>query len=96
MLDSTNGDAPIHYANIVTVTVDPDAAYLELRRYIRPHRELFSQPGPATAEPTEDSILTQEPIARVVLTYTAAKALHASLGDLIPQMDRARRGAGPS
>jgi hypothetical protein len=94
MVDANTGEVPTHYANIVTVTVDPDVAYLEIRQYIRPHREFFSQAGPATSEPAESGILAQEPIALVVLTYTAAKALHASLGDLIPQMERVRRGVG--
>jgi hypothetical protein len=94
MPDTKTDDVPTHYANIVTVTVDPDVAYLELRRYIRPHREFFVPSVPSPSEPAEGGVFDQEPIARVVLTYSAAKALHATLGDLLPKMEQERRSTG--
>jgi hypothetical protein len=91
MPDTSATEPPTHYANFVTVSVDPDVAYLELRRIVRPHRDMLAQTL-AAPEPATEAIYAQEPIARVVLTYTAAKALQASLNEVLPKMERARRG----
>jgi hypothetical protein len=93
MPDASLSEPPTHYANFVTVSVDPDVAYLELRRYVRPHREMFA---PRAAPASDETIYAQEPIARVVLTYTAVKALQSALNDVIPRMEQARRGTNPT
>lgn len=88
-------EPPTFYANIISVTVDPDVAYFELRRFIRPHRDVVKdlRQGAASEPPVaEAAIYEQEPIARMVLTFSAVKVLQAQLADLVPKMEQARRG----
>ena len=91
-------EPPTFYANVVTASVDPDAVYLELRRYLLPHKEMYRQAqdpvgAPQVSAPAEP-LTAVEPIARIVLPYTAAKGLLANLNDLVPKMTLARQEPG--
>jgi hypothetical protein len=89
---ASHAEPPTFYANFVTVSVDPDVLYMEVRRYIIPHQELYRRTKTGeTAPPPETAAYAEEPIARIVLTYTAAKTLHASLSEMIPRMELARK-----
>ncbi len=90
-----HGEPPTFYANVVTASVDPDVVYLELRRYITPHRDMYRMTQPAGEVPaiSGEAVYAIDPVARVVLTYTAARLLQQNLNDLIPKMVSARRGS---
>ncbi len=92
----SHNEPPIFYANFVTVSVDPDVLYLELRRYMVPHATMYSSSRSGQqAPPIRDEVIyAEDPVARVVLTYSAAKTLQGSLNELIPKMQNARREAG--
>ncbi len=89
---ASHAEPPTFYANVVTLSVDPDVMYIELRRYIISHREQYERTKAGkTVPPSDEAVYAEEPIARVVITYTAARALHANLGELIPKMQLARK-----
>jgi len=90
---ASHAEPPTFYANVVTLSVDPDVVYMELRRYILSHQDQFQRaksPG-GPAPPSEEAVYAEEPIARMVITYTAARALYANLGEMIPKMQAARK-----
>ena len=91
--DAAPTEPPTFFANIVTVSVDPDVVYVELRRYIVPHASLHksARVAPPTSPPTDEAIYAEAPIARVVLTYAAARALQNNLNEMIPKMQNARK-----
>ena len=86
-------EPPTYYANIVTSNMNVDELTLEFRRFSVPHRE-FVKAGAADvvsvppAEPTK--IMEEEPLATVVLTFTAAKALKEYLDKIFPAIEEAR------
>jgi hypothetical protein len=87
-------EPPTYFANLVTMTVTVDEAVLEFRRLTLPHKEIEYRPaGSVTVipAPTQDQILAVEPIARVVLTYTAAQNLRQILENMLAPVDKARR-----
>ena len=88
-------EPPTHYANIVTVSVDPDVVYIELRRFIRSHLEMYrvSKQDEQSAVLSEETVYQHPPVAHVVLTYTAAKNLLANLMEMLPKMEAARKGS---
>jgi hypothetical protein len=89
---ASHDEPPTFYANLVTLSVEPDVVYIELRRYIIPHREQHQRAKTGeTGSPPEEAVYAEEPIARMVITYTAAKALYANLGEMIPKMQSARK-----
>jgi len=96
---SESSEPPTYYANFVSLSVDPDVAYIELRRYIKPHVDMYrdaQRPAPPPTQatpPTAETVYSQSPIARVVLTYTSAKALLNLLNEMIPKMELARKGS---
>ncbi len=84
---------PTYFANWVTLTVNTDELAIEFRRVDRPHRETADQtliPGPSPQD-----ALNREPLARVVVTYTAAKALWEYLNNTMPRVAEARRTGEP-
>lgn len=92
----TEVEPPTYYANVVTVSVDPDVVYIELRRFIRPHIDIYhAGKSPTPDVVTEEAMYAQAPLARVVLTYTAGKALLNHLADLLPKMEVARKANQP-
>ena len=89
----TEMEPPTYYANIVTVSVDPDVAYIEIRRFIRTHAEMHRAGKSGAPDAiTDETVYAEAPIARFVLTFTAAKALLSQLNEMIPKMEVARRG----
>ena len=98
MAEGTGTQAPpTYFANLVSMNITVDEVVLELRRYFQPHRELMLTPRGKTEErikipvPTPEQLFAEEPIARVVLTYSAAKTLKQNLENLFPAFDRARK-----
>ncbi len=95
MAETTSPEPPTYYANIVTASVDPDVVYLEFRRYITSHLEMYRRARTSSATPapslTEEAAYELEPVARVILTFTGAKALQTNLNELIPKMEHARK-----
>jgi len=84
---------PTYYANWVTLTVNTDELVIELRRIDRPHRETASMPVIPGAKPEE--VLLRDPIARVVMTYTAAKSLREYLNNTMPRVEASRKTGEP-
>lgn len=87
---------PTFYANLVTSNLNTDDLMMEFRRIDRPHSEVisFETPGaPLTIipPPAPAQILALPPVARVVLTYTAAKMLKDYLDDALPRAEHARK-----
>jgi hypothetical protein len=85
---------PTYYANVVTSLLTADELTMELRRLDRPHRDISKQGLAPTAilppvPPAE--IMNLDPIARVVLTFQAAKALKEYLDGALPRMEVARK-----
>lgn len=85
---------PTHYANIATSLLTADELIMELRRVDKAHRDIVNTSSlesvivpPATPE----EILNHEPIARVVLTFSAAKALKDYLDNTLPRIEELRR-----
>ena len=95
MSEATSKQAPpIYFANLVTLTVTVDEAVLEFRRTTSPHKETKLKtdvPVTVIPAPTPDQIMAIDPVATVVLTYTAAQALRENLGNMLAQVDKARR-----
>lgn len=82
-----------YYANIVTANAFPDEVILEFRRFLRPHREIFETIGPGKPIPAPDdaTLYKTPPIARVVLTFSAAKAMVDHLAKTIPLAEAQRK-----
>lgn len=89
---------PTYYANFVTSMINVDELTIELRRVITPHRDFWTVDTKPVVEvpPTPaDKIAEIEPIARVVMTFTAAKALKAYLDEVIPTVEKSRATGQP-
>lgn len=92
--DSGKPDPPTFYANIVTMNLNADELTIELRRYFALHRDhvagiaigIKSLPPPSAKE-----LLEVDPIARVVVTYSAAKALKEYLEQAFPEIEKLRK-----
>src|SRR5438128_943134 len=87
--------APIYFANIVTSNMFPDELIVEFRRFIQEHRKILAPSVSATVSPIKppppEEVYSVTPIARVVLTFSAAKDLRDYLNAVIPEMEK-RRG----
>lgn len=85
---------PAYFANVVTTNLYPDELVMELRRHFQEHKILGVAQGTQPADvapPSAEEIFRTEPIARVVLTFTAAKGLKDYLDQAIPIMEKRRR-----
>lgn len=85
---------PIFFGNLVTAHVNVDEVSLEVRRFMPPHAEISeaTKGGKEPMKPlTEADVYTIPAIAKVVLTFSAAKALRDSLDTLLPQLEDARK-----
>ena len=82
-----------YYANIVTSNLTVDELTMEFRRIVLPYKSWAATAATVVKvpPPSVDEIMATEPIARVVLTFTAAKALKQYLDQVIPTLDEARR-----
>ena len=85
---------PTYYSNYVTSQINADELVLEFRRMLIPHREVALKeakdgiiPVPAV---TGDQVMKLEPIARVVLTFSSARALRDYLDKVFPSMEAQR------
>lgn len=89
-------EPPTFYTNVVTVHVTLDEVSLEGRRYMPGHEEIWrvskggKEPGPV---PDDATVYREAPIVKVVMTFTAAKALRDTLQALLPQMETVRKQA---
>ncbi len=88
-------EAPTYFANVVTVNINVDELVMEFRRILIPHKEQLktSRPeAPIFIPPVApEKILDIDPVARVVLTITAARALKQHLDDMLPKIEEARK-----
>lgn len=93
--DAGKQEPPTYFANIVTMQVNADETVLEFRRIITPHREqLKVQPSGGVIQipaPTAEKIFEVDPVARVVLTYSAVKGLRENLNSILPGAEKARK-----
>ena len=85
---------PTYYANVVTSILNVDELVLELRRVLVPHRDTMK----ASADKivvippiTPEQMMREEPLARVVITFTAAKGLKEYLDQTVPRIEDARK-----
>ena len=92
MVDSYSQEVATYYANIVTANIFQDEVVLEFRRFLRSHKENFEKfgekpiPAPDAAEIFKDT-----PVVRLVLTFTAAKALVGYLQKTLPIVEAQRK-----
>jgi len=84
---------PTYFANVVTLNITVDEVVIELRRFFQAHKDLAldTQALKPISAPSPDEIFKLEPIARVVLTFSTAKALMQLLDQAVPQFEQKRR-----
>jgi len=93
--DTKRSEPPTYFANVVTLTMDTDQLVMELRQFLRPHRETFEEPKQEgmifyVAPPTPKEIVSSEPVARVVLTFAAVRFLKRYLDAAFSQIEAKR------
>lgn len=93
-VEANTPEPPTYFANIVSMTLDPDQMIIELRQNLPGHRGTIphvSTPGiTETTPPTPQEIMNLEPVARVVLTFTAVRALKQYLDKAFPMIEAKR------
>ncbi len=85
---------PVYYANVVTVHVSVDEVTLECRRYMPEHKEIWRlTQGGKQAPPalTDEQVYNVPPVAKVVMTFTAARLLRDNLTELLQQIEQQRK-----
>jgi len=90
--------APTYYANYATAQLTVDELTLELRRFIPAHREMVKTASTdviKTAPPGVEQVMKTEPIAKVILTFTAAKSLLDYLLKAFPLVEDSRKTGRP-
>ncbi|HEY6418511.1 MAG TPA: DUF5678 domain-containing protein [Candidatus Binataceae bacterium] len=96
MADGSNGkEAPTIYANIVISKLNVNEMTMELNCFAKPDKG-SGQKGPViTNVPVEsdEDVLAREPIARVILTFSAAQELKRSLDLAMPKIEQLRRSS---
>ncbi|MGH2362465.1 MAG: hypothetical protein ACRDGM_18225 [bacterium] len=86
---------PTFYGNIATAQINTDELVLEIRSIRLPHSKIGqSSEAPMIDVPpvTPQEAFSVEPVARVVLTFNAARSLQSFLVTAIATMDQRRRG----
>jgi len=95
MIDDLSAqELPTYFANIVTSLLNPDEMVMEFRRYLAPHKTMLkSGADPVTFIPpaSPEQILQSEPVARVVLTFSAVRILKQYLDAALPQIENQRK-----
>jgi hypothetical protein len=89
-------EPPTFYSNFVSSLMSVDELTMEFRRFFVPHSSFLSQFGEGRVQVptiTPRDIASLEPIARVVLTFAAAKALQSYLNAVLPGFEALRRAA---
>ena len=85
---------PTYFANAISVLVNADEVSIEFRRLVQSHAEI-SKATQAGTQPvpkgTAEDFWTIPPVAKVFLTFTAAKFLRDNLITLMPQFEKARK-----
>jgi len=74
--------------------VNVDEVSVEFRRVTPPHANVWETSKGGTQSPpalTDDEVFRIEPIARVVLSFRAAKNLRDNLDKLLPKFEEARK-----
>jgi hypothetical protein len=92
-MDQTPSDPPTFYGNIATVHVNVDEVSIEVRRILIPHGTLWRQSQgkePATVW-SDDEVYKYPPIAKIVLTFLAAKQLRETLNTMFPSIEEQRK-----
>lgn len=94
MADAPDQMVATYYANLVSVHVTVDEVSLEFRRWMLPHREIWKQTAGGKKPPTQPSdedVYAIDPVAKVVIAFTGAKALKEQLDSLLPQIEKLRK-----
>jgi hypothetical protein len=87
-------EPPTFFANVATVHVAVDEVSLEFRRFMPAHREIWKETEGGKKpprQPIDDDVYSVEPIVKVVLTFSGAKALFQNLDTLLPQIEKLRK-----
>lgn len=85
---------PTYFGNAVTVIVGTDEASIEIRRLMPTHKEFdeATKRGTQASPPvTPEQFYNSPPIAKIVLTFTAAKYLRDILTSLLPRFEASRK-----
>lgn len=94
MPETPRDSTPTYFANIATVHVNVDEVSIEFRRVLIPHRDIWlrsergTQSLPALSE---EELYRTDPIVKIVLTFSGAKALSENLTALLMQIEPLRR-----
>jgi len=93
--ETKRSEPPTFFANVLTMNLNVDEMVIELRQYHPDHRALM---GAGTGEKpvpvppaTQKDLLGVEPVARVVLTFTAVRTLKQYLDAAFPPTEQVRR-----
>ena len=88
-------EPPTYFANLVTMNLNVDEMVMEFRRFIQAHRDFpkGSEKLIPLEPPKPEELLNLEPIARVVLSFTAAKSIKAYLDQALPQIEKQRKSS---
>lgn len=86
-------EPPTYFANIVTSNLNADEMVMEFRQFFQPHRGFVkSGDKPIYLEaPKVEELLELEPVARVVLTFSAAKSIKQYLDQALPEIEKQRK-----
>ncbi len=88
-------EPPTYFANIATMNLNVDEMVIEFRRFFIAHRD-FMKPGEELVPlgpPPVGEILKLEPVARVVLSFSAAKNMKQYLDQALPEIEKQRRSS---
>lgn len=93
--DPGRHEVPTYHANVVTSNLTVDELMLELRKVFIPHTELIKMKPAgqgliAVPPPTPEQIMQSELVAKIVLTYSAAKQLKTYLDNALPKIEQRR------
>jgi len=94
---SEQHQVPKYFANFVTSQINTDELYMELRRFFTPHETMIAGAKPDSAllpvpAPSAEQVMKEQPIAIVVMTFSAAKALKEYLEKALPEIEAQRKG----
>ncbi len=80
---------------VPTSQINTDELYLELRRFFTPHEKIARTKSDSTLlpvpAPSVEDIMKEQPIAIVVMTFSAAKALKEYLVKALPEIEAQRK-----
>ncbi|MHB8381458.1 MAG: hypothetical protein ACYDC3_03840 [Candidatus Binataceae bacterium] len=86
-------DIPMIHANIVTSNMNVDELTMELRWVTAAHRNhMKTGDGLIQIPPlTTEEVMAVEPVVRISMTFTAARALKHYLDQALPEIEKTRR-----